>query len=312
MKKFSSVFLLFLFSLLLGFTSVASAKSIFPNPLINAEWLVEHIDEVLILDTRKDLDSFNKVGHIENAIPVDITKIRMEREIDGKKITRMRPDPKTFETFMREHGINNDTQIVITHEGKTPGQVAGAARLYWQMKFYGVESVALLDGGNVAWVEGLEDLSTDSTEFEAGDFTVDAENLDVLATMQQVKASLKDDSTTLIDTRGLRYHVGVDKKDYVFAFGHIAGAKVLPYKFFHPIKGSTAYYSADKLKRIVKDLNIDMDNKLIMFCNSAYECASDWFVFHEILGKKDVRVYDGSLHQWTQYKDNPMSRGLGQ
>ncbi len=312
MKKFSSIFLLFLFSLLFSFANAAVSKNIFPNPLINAEWLVEHIDDVIVLDTRKDLDSFNKVGHIENAILVDVTKIRIEREIDGKMLTRMRPDAKTFETFMRDHGVNNDSQIVITHEGKTPGQVAGAARLYWHMKFYGVENVALLDGGNVAWVEALEDLSTESTEYEAGDFTVGAENPDVLATMKQVKASLKDDSTTLIDTRGLRYHVGVDKKDYVFAFGHIAGAKVLPYKFFHHIKGSTAYYSADKLKGIIKNLQIDMNNKLIMFCNSAYECASDWFVFHEILGKKDVRVYDGSLHQWTQYKDNPMSRELGQ
>ncbi len=309
MKKVPTIFLLFFLSLPLP---LANAKSIFPKPLINAEWLVENIENVIILDTRKDLDSFNKNGHIENAIPVDVNKIRMEREIDGKKLTRMRPDPKSFETFMRDHGINNDSQIVITHEGKTPGQVAGAARLYWQMKYYDVENVALLDGGNAAWVEALEDLSSETADFKAGNYTVGKENPKILATMQQVKAALKDDSTTLIDTRGLRYHVGIDKKDYVFAYGHIKGAKVLPYKFFHSIKGSTAYYSANKLKGIVKNLGINMNNKLIMFCNSAYECSSDWFVFHEILGQKDVRVYDGSLHQWTQYKDNPMSMVLGQ
>ena len=309
MKNNLIVILPLLFSFLF---STANAKSIFPNPLINAEWLVEHIDDVVVLDTRKDLDSFNKNGHIENAILVDVSKIRIEREIDGKMLTRMRPDPKTFEDFMRKHGVSNDSQIVITHQGKTPGQVAGAARLYWHMKYYGVENVALLDGGNVAWVEALEDLSSENSEYKAGNFTVGAEKPEVLATMQQVKASLKDDTTTLIDTRGLRYHIGVDKKDYVFAYGHISGAKVLPYKFFHSIKGSTTYYSADKLRRIIKDLRINLNNKLIMFCNSAYECSSDWFVFHEILGKKDVSVYDGSLHQWTQYKDTPMSRELSQ
>jgi len=309
MKKVPTIFLLFFLSLPL---TLANAKSTFPDPLINAEWLVENIENVIVLDTRKDLDSFNKNGHIENAIPIDVNKIRMEREINGKILTRMRPDPKSFEDFMRKHGVNTDSQIVITHQGKTPGQVAGAARLYWQMKYYGVENVALLDGGNAAWVEALEDLSSETTDFKAGNYTVGKENPKILATMKQVKASLKDNATTLVDTRGLRYHVGIDKKDYVFAYGHIKGAKVLPYKFFHPIKGSTTYYSADKLKKIIKDLHIDMNNHLIMFCNSAYECASDWFVFHEILGKDDVRVYDGSLHQWTQYKDNPMSRGLGQ
>ena len=61
---------------------------------------------------------------------------------------------------------------------------------------------------------------------------------------------------------------------------------------------------------ILDSLRIDMDDSLILYCNSAYECASDWFVLHEILGKQDVRVYDGSLHQWTQYESNPMTTRL--
>jgi len=43
------------------------ASDSLPGPLINAAWLAENIDQVQILDTRKELDSFNKEGHIENA-----------------------------------------------------------------------------------------------------------------------------------------------------------------------------------------------------------------------------------------------------
>lgn len=283
----------------------------FPGPLINSDWLSEHIDEVTVLDVRKELQSFSEEGHIENAVLVDVGKIRVEREIDGKKLTRMRPDAKQFEDFMRRHGVNKKSNIVITHRGKTPGQVAGAARLYWQMKFYGVKRVAMLDGGNAAWVAALEDLSKEMTKPTPGDYSVGQKHPEILATMQQARQAINNPAVTLLDTRNLRQHIGIDKKDYVFAYGHIPSAKVLPYKLLNPAKGVAVYYPADKLKNIIKNMNIDASKPLILFCNSAYECSSVWFVIHELLGNKDVRVYDGSLHQWTQYDSNPMSTFLG-
>ncbi len=301
---------LLIFFLLLSLFNTANAKY-FPGALTNADWLSDHIDEVSILDVRKYLKRFSEEGHIENAVLVDVSKIRIEREIDGKKLTRMRPDAKSFLQFMQQHGINKKSRIVITHPGESAGQVAGAARLYWQMKFYGVKNVALLDGGNAAWVAALEDLSKEKTDITHGDYTVGAKHPEILATMQQVKQAMKNKSATLLDTRDLRQHIGIDKKDYVFAYGHIPGAKILPYKLLNPAKGIAVYYPPDKLKDIIKNMGIDLKKPLILFCNSAYECSSEWFVFHEILGNKDVRVYDGSLHQWTQYDANPMSTGLG-
>lgn len=120
-----------------------------PGPLIDSEWLIDNIDEVIVLDVRKDIKSFAD-GHIPGAILVNVKEIRIEREINDKNMTRMRPDPAGFEKFMRAHGINNDSTVVLTHLGKTSGQVTGAARLYWQMKYFGFDRVALLDGGNPA------------------------------------------------------------------------------------------------------------------------------------------------------------------
>ena len=144
----------------------------------------------------------------------------------------------------------------------------------------------------------------------AGDYQVDGERPELLATMELVQQALADESITLVDTRDFRYHVGLEKKDYVFAYGHIPGSRSLPYKFLNPAKGSTCYLDHDSYVKLLDSLRIDMDDSLILYCNSAYECASDWFVLHEILGKQDVRVYDGSLHQWTQYESNPMTTRL--
>jgi len=306
MKKTICLILLVISS----FFNTVCADNYFPSPLINAEWLVNNIDGVVILDSRKELDTFTKEGHIEKAILVDVNKIRINRLIEGKELTRMRPDAKSFENFMRLHGINNDSHVVLTHRGKTPGHVAGAARLYWHLKYYGFKNVALLDGGNAAWIAALEDLTDESTAVSKGSYRVGQQHPEIVATMQQVTDKLNNLSTTLIDTRALRYHIGIDKKDYVFAFGHIPGSRNLPYKFLHPSKGNAIFFPPEKLKKIISALNIDMNKELILYCNSAYECSSDWFVLHEILGYQQVKIYDGSLHQWTQYEQNPMTTQL--
>ena len=304
-----------LFSMMLFaglFVQSSQASDALPASLVDADWLSNHRADVVVLDVRKDVDSFNTEGHIEEAILVDVKKIRIERKIDGKLLTRMRPDAASFQQFMREHGINNNSRVVITHRGQSSGDVAGAARLYWHLKYFQFDNVALLDGGNAAWVAALEDLTSEPTQIVQGSYVVGDENTEILATLQQVRQSLDDDSITLIDTRELRYHIGIDKKDYVYAFGHIPGSRNLPYKFLNPAKGDAVYFSVETLVGIFEALRIDLNNSLILYCNSAYECSSVWFVLHELLGKQAVRVYDGSLHQWTQYAANPMTVKLTQ
>jgi len=280
-----------------------------PGALVDGEWLVNNRDEVLVLDVRKATETFVK-GHIPGAVLVDVNLIRIERKINDKNMTRMRPDAASFEQFMRTHGVDNNSLVVLTHRGKKPGHVTGAARLYWHMKFYGFDQVALLDGGNPSWVEALEDLVTEVDPVKPGNYRIGTEQPAIVATMQQVQQALGKETVTLIDTRELRYHIGLDKKDYVYAYGHIPGSRNLPYKFLNPAKKSMKYYPRDTLTSLLESLRIDSEDELILYCNSGYEASSVWFALHEILGNPNVRVYDGSLHQWTQYDSNPMTPQL--
>ena len=231
--------------LLLGALSTFSiARAEIPQPLVDAQWLVENQASVVILDARKETSTFAD-GHISGAILVDVKTIRVGREINGKTLINMRPAAAGFQSFMRAHGVSDDSIVVITHPGDKPGQVAGAARLYWHFKYYGFDQVALLDGGNRAWATELEDLVTDVEPIIAGDYQVGGERPELLATMEQVQQALVDDAITLVDTRDFRYHVGLEKKDYVFAYGYIPGSRTLPYKFLNPAKGSTRYLDQD-------------------------------------------------------------------
>lgn len=198
---------------IVSFLSLTMAHAItLPSPLVDSEWLSQNHDKVVILDVRKDLDSFVEAGHIANALLVNVKKIRINRIIDGIELTRMRPDSTSFENFMSTQGINNDSAVVITHQGIKPGNVAGAARLYWHMKYHGFDNVALLDGGNAAWVAALEELVDNKTQTGNSVFNAGVERGEILATISEVKSAMTNKQIILVDTRDLRQHIGIKKK----------------------------------------------------------------------------------------------------
>ena len=47
----------------------------------------------------------------------------------------------------------------------------------------------------------------------------------------------------------------------------------------------------------------------ISFCNTGQAAATNWFVLSELLGRKDVRLYDGSMSEWTQDERRPVETG---
>lgn len=287
----------------------AHASTSLPGPLVTADWLQENIDKVVVLDVRKDTDSFLKDGHIEGAILVDARKIRVDREQDGYTLTGMLPDRAQYEAFMSAHGVGTDSIVVISHRGEKAGNVAGAARLYWQMKYYSFENVAMLDGGNRAWTDSLGDMTTDATVIPAVKLVAGAERKELLATKKDVLEALNNTSIQMVDTRNLRFHIGLEKRDYVASAGHIPGSVLFPHRFLHPEKGAAVFASAAATGDMLRSLHIDQGKSLILYCNSAYECSSVWFALHEMVGKQDVRIYDGSLNEWTMDARYPMTLG---
>jgi thiosulfate/3-mercaptopyruvate sulfurtransferase len=299
-------------AILLAFLPLsATAGAPLPGPLVTADWLSENLDAVVVLDVRKELDAFTAVGHIEGAVLVNAKKIRVDKTLKDVELTRMLPDRKAFEAFMSAHGVSSDDTVVLTHGGKKPGHVTGATRLYWQLKYYGFQNVAMLDGGNAAWVEALEELVPDETEVTPGNFVAGEAHPEILATLEDIEKALNGNGDVLVDTRALRFHIGLEQRDYVYAPGHLPNSLILPYQFLHPEKKTALYFPVEKQQAILDSLQIDADKPLILYCNSGYEATSIWFMLHEVMGKKNVRVYDGSLHEWTKDSSRPMTTELG-
>ena len=141
-----------------------------PGPLVDTDWLAKNSKSVLILDVRKDTKSFaakpvwktdkktkkkkllKVAGHIPGASLVDYGKLRAKVSIGGKTVQKMLPGKSAFEKFMQSVGVNKNSTIVIVSKGNNNGDMTMATRLYWQLKYYGHDDMAILNGGMGQWI----------------------------------------------------------------------------------------------------------------------------------------------------------------
>ncbi|MFA5940333.1 MAG: rhodanese-like domain-containing protein [Sinimarinibacterium sp.] len=297
----------------------AFAETMLPGPVVSASWLKEHQSEVVVLDVRDDLKTLTAEpefetdaktgskkltavgGRIEGSLPVDFNKIRVDREVDGKKITKMLPGKAEFQDIMQAAGLNKDMPIVIASTGDDAGQVEEATRLYWSLKVYGADHMAVLDGGVAAWLAAGNPVTTAVTaavtrgNWEAGDARTD-----LIAEAADVEAAAKK-KVQLIDARPLPQYLGLSfKKPAVLAGGHVAGAKNYPTDVRFKASGpAQVFLTADEYRYVMKAQDVDAGAASIAYCNTGHMASGLWFIQSEILGNSKARMYDGSMHEWT-------------
>jgi len=131
-----------------------------------------------------------------------------------------------------------------------------------------------------------------------------AELKDSLSNGADVKQALREKATQLVDTRSISQYLGTYKKSYVYEKGHIPGAKIMPNELLTGPENKPSFTPAEDLKQLSKAMGIDDKGNMITYCNSGHLASGSWFLYSEILGNRKVRLYDGSMHQWTKEKND--------
>ena len=283
-------------------------------PLVDPAWLNAHKSEVTILQVSASPASFSKApevktengkqkvitvsGHIPGASLVDFNKIRVNREVAGKKIKKMAPTKAEFEKMAQSWGVNKDATIVIVPTGLNTGDVNEAARLYWQFKYYGHQNMSLLDGGMAAWLAAGYPAATDTPKVTAGNWTAGAEDKSILATYEDIKAASKN-KIQLADARPQNQYMGVFTKKGELS-GHLKGAKDISPDLITRADGASArFLPAKSYKSLMKAKGLNPEGQIIAYCNTGHQAAGVWFVSHELLGNNKVSLYDGSLVEYS-------------
>ncbi len=302
---------------LLG-TSFAHAFDL-PGPLVETDWLAKNQGNVVILDIRKDVKSFTKkpvfkrdkktkklklkkvAAHIPGSILVNYKNLRSNKKIDGRTVKKMIVGKAAFEKVMQDAGVNKDSAVVIVSKGEDNSHLTMATRLYWQMKYYGHDNMAILNGGMAQWLIDKRKISSKASKAKKGNWKSTAERNEILATSKDVEAAVKA-KTQLVDTRPISLYLGTwRKKSYVYDSGHIPGAKPYPNELLSS-KMPAKFLKVSDSKLLFQQMGIAPEKQAITYCNSGHLATGSWFVLSELMGNKNVKMYDGSMHQWTLEK----------
>jgi thiosulfate/3-mercaptopyruvate sulfurtransferase len=288
-----------------------------PGPLVDTDWLQQNLDQVKVLDVRNDIESFTRKAvlvrkrftgdlrlsrpgaHIPGAVLVDFLNIRNSRELAGRHVRYMLPEKAEFEALMQSWGINSDDTVVITSMGVSNTDMTLATRLYWQLKYYGFDKVAILDGGVVQWLLEQKPASIEHSNPVPGNWKVAVTRESIIASSEEVVDALEDNNVQLVDTRSLGYYLGILKRPYVRRKGHIPGAKIFPNELLTSSGPAVHFTAPEDIQQLLHELGIDTEADIITYCNSGQFASASWFVFSELLGLDKVKLYDGSMHQWA-------------
>jgi thiosulfate/3-mercaptopyruvate sulfurtransferase len=324
-----------IFVLLVSAVFMAPAHAIqVPGPVVDTAWLDKHLDEVVVLDVRADTESFHKKnrgkmggmqacgavgsggessvsGHIPDAVLVPWERTRAKRVVGDVILEGMLPNASTFERLMMRSGVNTDSLVVITSKGETPMDDAMAARLYFTLTYFGFDNVALLTGGTAQWADEKRHLDYSRSRASKGNFKVGKPQESILATTDAVRDAVKGDGVQLLDVRspevylGLTYHRLFVKPE---ARGHIPGAKNYPLGLFANTMGPAAtLYPSAEIQKTAQLLGVSTEQPIIVYDETGGQASLAWFVFHELLGNKQTRLYDGSMNEWSSDAARPVA-----
>lgn len=302
---------------LTSIVSLAQAITL-PGPIVSADWLAANQSEVQILEVRGDVASYVRSpefevdkktgkkmlvevgGHISDSTLLDFKKVRADRMIDGKKIKYLIPEKADFEKIIQSVGINSDKPIILVPVGLDISDVDEALRAYWQFKVYGEDNIAVLDGGMAGWLAEGRDYVVNPSTKTSGNWTAKAERKELIANSEQVASASKSGKVSLVDARQPAQFFGLSKRDYVGAYGHIAGAKELaPELLAKTSKGALYFWDKNTYNALLTANGINPKSPAISYCNSGHLAAGGWFVMSELVGNKSTKLYDGSLYLWT-------------
>jgi thiosulfate/3-mercaptopyruvate sulfurtransferase len=294
-----------------------------PGPLVDTAWLEQNLNQVVVLDARKDTQSFIRKssagevggvqacgasaggsavsGHIPGASLVDWKEYAVKEKVGGIELQDMVPSKADFEKLMQQSGVNQGSAVIIANSGADINEVAFATRLYWTMKYFGHDNLALLDGGVAKWGAEKRKIEYGRTKPAKGDWQATAERRELLATLDDVNRNIQDGDAQLVDIRTPDFYLGLTSKpEKVAQKGHIPGAKNMPYQVLvkEGSSGST-FYSIDELRRVATELGVDPSQPVTAHCNTGHLASSAWFVMHELLGNEDARLYVGSMNEWA-------------
>jgi thiosulfate/3-mercaptopyruvate sulfurtransferase len=260
------------------------------GPIVSTDDLEKNLTnpKVVVLDVRK-VEEY-KAGHIPGAVNVFYGNWAIKK---GTLLNELPPIDDLVDVI-GSAGIGKDSLVIIVGKtDKVPDQF-DMTRVAWTLKYLGVPNVAILNGGQNQWAKENKPLAQDMVKAKAKSFKAS-----ITDKLYVNKAYVLDKlgKATIIDTRAPAFYGGKEKLAFVPKLGRIKGAVNLPVGQLYTPEG--LYKDKATLAALAeKAAGSDLNKENILYCDTGKTCTSWALILTDLLGYKDVKVYDGSSMEW--------------
>ncbi len=307
-RHFIMANLVFLAISLIVFLSVTGVQADNVQPLVSTDWVAKNLDkiknpnqtDIRLIDVSK---KGYKKGHIPGAL-----HIKWGSEVFDPETDHMVLGLAEIERVLSKWGITPDTHIIL-YDGD--GKLHHVARVYWTLKYWHINNVSIMDGSKPLWEKEKRPLTKDVPKINPRDIMVKYPPNTKIRAMYSpdIIHALATGKATIIDSRTEKFYNGeVYSLNKWVRSGHITGAINVP--TMQNMNKDKTYKSAAEMKNIYEAKGVSPDKKMIIYCDTGVLAAHSWFVLSELLGYKNVAVYDGSMREYANRFDTPMEPGV--
>ena len=273
--------------------------------LVTTEWVQEHVHDPTVRVVEVDYDPVLNYaqGHVPGAVLFD-----WKKDLNDEPRRDILSQLKLQELLGR-NGISNDTWIVLYGDYNN----WFAAYAFWDLQYYGVNKVKLMNGGRKKWLLEDKPLSKEVPTYPQAKFTASLPNEGIRAYRLDVLASLGVKGKVLVDVRGPKEYTGEIlappeyPTEHAQRGGHIPGAVNIPWaQAVNDTDGT--FKQREELETLYNSKGVSRDKEVITYCRIGERSSHTWFVLKYLLEYPSVRNYDGSWTEWGNTVRLPIER----
>ena len=210
----------------------------------------------------------------------------------ASKLAGAMPNKTQLVSIIGQHGLDHNSDIILVNMNNDPYSLAATLRIYWLLKFAGLQQVAILKDGFSAYRNQQGQLGTRIISPVRKQYRANFQDK-FLSDTTQVDAALYS-STVLLDSRPTAYYEGEKRSEHSLRLGSIPNADNIPWQMLANSHGQL--YNIKQLRNTFAP--ISKDQPIICFGEISHYAVIAWFVLSELLQYPDVRVYDDGYLYW--------------